>query len=216
MDSTRYSKDDFVNEVCRHVQSKVEHKSIKKELNDHIEDAQEEYEGLEISEFMGDPQDIGESLNDVYKPWIGYAWVITNIIILILLIFISNTGISYYKATKGELVSTKIVRENSIDQTFLKSKSIFDKGSNYYFRVISISEDYLTISLSVYQGNYSPVFIPDMIQQVNINGEQQNFTVQEIMVGSNNVYIQIPGYFEDVLYGEVNINNRILRAGGLK
>ncbi len=214
MSSTHYSKDDYVKEVCRHIQSKVDHKEIKKELYDHIEDAQEFYDTEEIQDFMGDPQEIGESLNDVYKPWIGYAWMVSNVIIAILVVFIAATGVKYYKHMQGNPTETQVVRLGLDSQPALVSRSVYDKGSMYTLRAIGLSDsdEENLIFMSVYQGNYSSVFKPELVQNVSINGKDYDFEIIDFTHANNNLTLKINGNIDIIDTVEITINNKVVKA----
>lgn len=212
MSSKHYSKDDYVKEVCRHIQSKVDHKQIKHELYDHIEDAQEFYETDDVKEFMGDPQEVGESLNDVYKPWIGYAWILTNVIIVILVVFIIATGLKYYKHMQGNPIETQVIRQGLNSQPALVSHSVYDKGTIYSLRAISLSDEENFIFMSIYQGYYSSVFSPEMVQNVSINGKDYDFETIDFTHDNNNLTLKINGSFNIIDTVEVTISNKVIKA----
>ena len=71
-----------------------DHQSIRRELNSHIQDLIDEHNWnnlpeeeliLKINDEMGDPIDLGKSLNQVHKPLLGYAWIISKSIFVIVL-----------------------------------------------------------------------------------------------------------------------------------
>ncbi|WP_055666712.1 permease prefix domain 1-containing protein [Desnuesiella massiliensis] len=79
-----YSKDAFLNEVCREISFKEAHNSVRKELEMHIDDMVENFieEGFEEKEAlikavqsMGEPKEIGANLNKVHKAQISWKVV---------------------------------------------------------------------------------------------------------------------------------------------
>lgn len=84
----------YIKQVLKHVKFIVDHRSIKRELRSHINDLIEEHnwQSLSIDELnnhimeeMGNPDDIGKELNKIHHPIIGYVWVITRAIFIVIL-----------------------------------------------------------------------------------------------------------------------------------
>ena len=84
----------YIKKVLKQVKFIVDHRSIKRELNSHIQDLIDEHQwhnlsedelNLKILEEMGDPIDLGQSLNQVHKPILGYIWVVSRSIFIIVL-----------------------------------------------------------------------------------------------------------------------------------
>lgn len=84
----------YIKQVLKQVKFIVDHRSIKRELNSHIQDLIDEHQwrdlsenelNLKILEEMGDPIDLGQSLNQVHKPILGYIWVVSRSIFIIVL-----------------------------------------------------------------------------------------------------------------------------------
>lgn len=88
-----HSRDEFLDEVLSEVKFKMDHKAIKRELNDHL-DEKVEYlvsrgESLESAqesaiESMGDAYEIGSELNLVHKPFWGWALYLSRITLVVL------------------------------------------------------------------------------------------------------------------------------------
>jgi hypothetical protein len=71
----------------------VDHRSIKRELKSHINDLIEEHHWQSLSnveldkrimEEMGPPDEIGKELNKIHHPIIGYVWVITRVVFIVI------------------------------------------------------------------------------------------------------------------------------------
>lgn len=84
----------YIKQVLKHVKFFVDHRSIKRELRSHINDLIEEHNWQSLSneelnnrimEEMGNPDDIGKELNKIHHPIIGYVWVITRAIFIVIL-----------------------------------------------------------------------------------------------------------------------------------
>lgn len=97
-----YSKDTFLNEVCREISFKEAHNSVRKELEMHIDDMVENFieEGFEEKEAlikavqsMGEPKEIGANLNKVHKAHISWKVVaVVGILSFIGVIFLFIAG----------------------------------------------------------------------------------------------------------------------------
>ncbi len=84
----------YIKQVLKHVKFFVDHRSIKRELRSHINDLIEEHNWQSLSneelnnrimEEMGNPEDIGKELNKIHHPIIGYVWVITRAVFIVIL-----------------------------------------------------------------------------------------------------------------------------------
>ena len=93
MPSSNTCIQEFLYSVCREVRFKSIHKTINKELSDHIEDQKNEYlkQGFdeEVAIFkaveqMGDPSMVGKQLNNTHRPKI--EWSVLSITLLLLAI----------------------------------------------------------------------------------------------------------------------------------
>ena len=74
----------YTDRVLNHIKFRYDHKDIRQELNEHLEDMTEDYmsEGMTENEAvsmavlnMGDPDEIGEELNKAHSPLLGIVWL---------------------------------------------------------------------------------------------------------------------------------------------
>lgn len=82
-------------EVTEQVRFKPDRNKIWDELMDHIEDraedmkcrgyTEEEAESRAVSA-MGDPAEVGRQLNAVHKPWLGWLWIVSKVLVIVLLV----------------------------------------------------------------------------------------------------------------------------------
>ena len=80
-------KDEFLDKVIEQIQFKPDRNKVRQELEDHIEDKLE-YQSLEESiDELGNPIEIGESLNDIHNPFIGRFWMVSRIILMVAIAF---------------------------------------------------------------------------------------------------------------------------------
>lgn len=84
----------YIKQVLKQVKFIVDHRSIKRELNSHIQELIDEHQwhdlseqdlNIKIQEEMGNPIDLGQSLNQVHKPILGYIWVVSRSVFIIVL-----------------------------------------------------------------------------------------------------------------------------------
>lgn len=84
----------YIKQVLKHVKFFVDHRSIKRELKSHINDLIEEHNWQSLSdnelnkrihEEMGSPDEIGKELNKIHHPIIGYGWIISRTIFIVIL-----------------------------------------------------------------------------------------------------------------------------------
>lgn len=81
--------------VVAQVRFKPDRAAIEQELTAHYEDHVRDLEWLEYPtelaekravEAMGDPEEIGRSLDRVHKPWLGWLWKVSRILLVVLAI----------------------------------------------------------------------------------------------------------------------------------
>jgi len=121
----------FIDKVLREIRFPLVKHEIQKELQDHIEDKREDYllrddmteeEALEKSiEEMGEPEEIGKSLNEIHHPFLGWALVLSKGLAILLVgftIFYLYTDLhrSNFYGTPPGLESGKVMTEVSIDE----------------------------------------------------------------------------------------------------
>lgn len=92
------SWDGYINEILSFVKFRYDHKAIRRELTEHMEDLQETLmaEGLDETaaaymtvEYMGEAAEIGQALDQEHHALLGWVWRISRVlaILLILLTF---------------------------------------------------------------------------------------------------------------------------------
>ncbi|NBG87691.1 permease prefix domain 1-containing protein [Isachenkonia alkalipeptolytica] len=121
----------FIDKVLKEVRFSLVKPEIKKELQDHIEDKKEDFflkdemteeEALKKTiEEMGEPVEIGKSLNEVHHPILGWALVLSKglaILMVGLTIFSIYTELHRgdFYGQPAPLDSGKILAEVSIDE----------------------------------------------------------------------------------------------------
>jgi hypothetical protein len=108
----------YIKQVLKQVKFVIDHRSIKRELSSHIIDLVDEHQWQHLSdcdlnkmiqEEMGNPIDLGKSLNLVHKPILGYIWVLSRSIFLIVLC------LSFFNLYKT-LVNTSVTRQAITDE----------------------------------------------------------------------------------------------------
>ncbi len=105
--------ENYIDEVLGFVKFKYDHKTIRQELAEHMEDLKEELmaEGLDedIAEemtvvYMGEAQEIGEALNQEHSPLLGWIWCITRVVaVLLALVVLSDMGNFLFGALDNSL-----------------------------------------------------------------------------------------------------------------
>lgn len=84
--------ENWCDEVVKEVRFHPDHKAIRKELTDHYEDRsaglrQAGYSWDEARErtlaAMGDPAEVGRLLNRVHKPWLGWLWLASRVLLVL-------------------------------------------------------------------------------------------------------------------------------------
>lgn len=114
-------RDDFqswVNTVCEQVRFRPDRKGIEKELRIHYEDRCRDLERLHYEpelaaqrslSAMGNAQEVGRALNRVHKPWLGWLWEGTRVLVLTLAVLAAVTLLGadrwnvLAERTRGEL-----------------------------------------------------------------------------------------------------------------
>lgn len=114
-------RDDFqawVDAVCGEVRFRPDRKAIEKELRIHYEDHCKALEGLNYERplakerslrAMGDPREVGRALDRVHKPWLGWLWEASRVLVLALAVLALVTLLrtvgweSLGERTQGEL-----------------------------------------------------------------------------------------------------------------
>ena len=122
----------YTKKVLKQVKFIFDHQSIRRELNSHIQDLIDEHNWnnlpeeeliLKINDEMGDPIDLGKSLNQVHKPLLGYIWVLSRSVFYIVLCL---STINIYQT----LVNTSIVRQTISDEKLNVKDVVNSVGSS--------------------------------------------------------------------------------------
>lgn len=143
--------DIFLNQVLSHVKFKYDREDIRKELESHMgqrmDDYLEEGHDLETAQEltisrMGDPTEIGKELNKEHNPLLGYLWLITkNLVILLLIPTVYICGAHLFRLfynpkpidiPKSDIIyHMKLNEKVRIDDTFIHfTDVIYDKNSD--------------------------------------------------------------------------------------
>lgn len=87
--------EEYLGQVLSHVKFKYDHAAIYSELKDHMQDRYEEFleEGMEqegalqaVLTNMGDAHTIGEELNQVHSPFLGWIWRSLRMVLIVLVV----------------------------------------------------------------------------------------------------------------------------------
>lgn len=145
------NKSEYLSTVRKQIYFIFDRDSIEKELKEHLEDSildliddgypKEEAEIQAVSQ-MGDPVEVGKQLNKEHHPVLGYAWMVSKIILFFLILsmlpLVLHTGYGVIK------MATPMVIENSVETIplnialdlptdYVKIDNIcLDKDGNYY------------------------------------------------------------------------------------
>lgn len=143
------TKINYVNQILREVYFSFDHKKIKKELLDHMEDLEIEFKetNLEkrdelICQEMGDPTVIGKELNQIHNPWIGYLWFVSRILMVVTLFYAASYfGTTYAQRrlystinddsnlNMSDVVHTEVLQDYNLHEVFIldEYKIIIDR-----------------------------------------------------------------------------------------
>lgn len=88
-------------QVTEQVRFWPDRKDIAKELTAHYEDHVRDLERLDYPtklaerralDAMGDPEEIGRALDRVHKPWLGWLWIVSRVVLLLTLVTVLILG----------------------------------------------------------------------------------------------------------------------------
>lgn len=216
----------YTKKVLKQVKFIFDHQSIRRELNSHIQDLIDEHNWnnlpeeeliLKINDEMGDPIDLGKSLNQVHKPLLGYAWIISKSIFVIVLFasalnFISLVDRTAYQkpnimnTINMELILESIGENQNKDYSQIKyrdwilNKVIDMKDSRLVIERIILLEDnnlilfYRNPPKFRWVNQSSHVYMFDNLKVLD-QDENQYYRNYEIQMGVNDVMI---GYYDGV------------------
>lgn len=146
--------DEFLNEVCKHIKYKGAHLDVTDELQNHIRDHMDDFIGRGMDEetavrmaveAMGDPVEIGNSLNKLHKHYLGWILSITDLLIVIAILWtsliigfgISSSFGSFSLMPKSENIvySVNVNEKDKIDsRTVVIKEVVLDKSGRIYIR----------------------------------------------------------------------------------
>ena len=216
----------YTKKVLKQVKFIFDHRSIRRELNSHIQDLIDEHNWnniteeeliLKINDEMGDPIDLGKSLNQVHKPLLGYAWIISKSIFVIVVFasalnFISLVDRTAYQkpnimnTINMELILESIGEKQNKDYSQIKyrdwilNKVIDMKDSRLVIERIILLEDnnlilfYRNPPKFSWVNQSSHVYMFDNLKVLD-QDENQYYRNYEIQMGVNDVMI---GYYDGV------------------
>lgn len=211
MGTSQSSKDKFLNEVCKHVTSTVEHKQIRKELSDHIEDSLG-YESLEDTLLnLGDPEIIGNELNDLYKPWIGRLWR-ASIVIIVVLTVILGSSLLLLIPEKNKSSITYMTSHIDKESREYNSNSVNNQGREVYLRTITKSTREVRLQFLSYGDTYSALLSVNDFSDLVINGEAVGFRAAVDPLRSVVTIILVPDiYIEDIETLSIKVNGELIQ-----
>ncbi len=216
----------YTKKVLKQVKFIFDHQSIRRELNSHIQDLIDEHNWnnipeeeliLKINDEMGDPIDLGKSLNQVHKPLLGYAWIISKSIFVIVVFasalnFISLVDRTAYQkpnimnTINMELILESIGENQNKDYSQIKyrdwilNKVIDMKDSRLVIERIILLEDnnlilfYRNPPKFSWVNQSSHVYMFDNLKVLD-QDENQYYRNYEIQMVVNDVMI---GYYDGV------------------
>ena len=134
---------------------------------------------------MGDPEQVGKQLNAVHKPWLGWLWVVSKVLVILTLIVslvcVFPTVRRYQDAVRDDAEKTNTV-EYWVQEVPLVSRYMVDKTmeiDGYRFTVDEVSwwrEDEL-VRLAVCVAVRRPLFQPELDQYGGYGGAMRNFYI---------------------------------------
>lgn len=172
----------YLKEVLSHVKFKYDHNPIYVELSNHMEDRYEDFitNGMdkeqgqkEVITCMGDADILGEELNKVHSPLVGWIWLsLRNLLIILILInlfpvfsLITSAFISVFETYKDKedspLVYTIDIgyKEKVYDTTYIIDKILYYEDNTMEIRYATWTNPFsdsikwsLSISPEIYMG----------------------------------------------------------------
>lgn len=205
------SKDKFLDDVCKHVHSNYDHKRIKMELSQHIDDLCDELD-LDIAiECMGDPTDIGTAMNDIYKPWVTRFWLATRRINIVMIVILIMTVVWQIDSKILDKPNFRFSGDVDYAETVYETNTLWFDGNRYNFIVVYDKPDFLEAHILIDSNEYSA---PSQVSLSNliINGVSYDF--DHMNPGGNETVITLNTYnkishLEDI---SIQVNGQVLYA----
>lgn len=224
----------YIKQVLKQVKFIVDHRSIRRELNSHIQDLMDEHQWHNLSEYdlnikiheeMGNPIDLGQSLNQVHKPILGYLWVVSRSIFIIVLCLSviniyqlwSNTSVTRQTITDENLNVKDLINTigniRKMDYSNLKYRDwniheVLEFEYSYLiFERVILTEDNNCILIYRSQtkfnllNRYNFLFVFNNLDLLDQDGIQY-FPSYDVQMGMNNMMISL---YNDVPYNTQTI-----------
>lgn len=111
----------FLKDVLDQVNFVFDHGSIRKELLQHMEDLEEHFEpsahkDLQVDSWviqeMGDARLIGRQLNRVHNPWLGWLWVASQVVLVLMVVISLRT---FYTEQMSAMNHLSAISDQGID-----------------------------------------------------------------------------------------------------
>lgn len=117
------NRQEYINQVRKEVHFVFDREAIENELQHHLEDSiwdlmeeglsREEAEAQAVAQ-MGDPVEVGKQLNKEHHPMLGYLWMLSNVLLIIILsVALFCVGVGTWGALKM-ITPTKV--ENATER----------------------------------------------------------------------------------------------------
>lgn len=143
---------DWCEQACRQIRFKLDRKAVRQELFDHMED---EYRALRASgleedeaerrvlENLGDPAETGRLLNRVHKPLLGWLWLASKVLVILVLaaaVLCAVENDSPFYSLEVPFLKTGVTEIHTIDRTiyryrYAQPEECRDESDGYTFRV---------------------------------------------------------------------------------
>lgn len=204
-------KDDFLDEVCRHVSAKVEHKSIRKELGDHVDDAVFYYGQAEAIEHLGDPASIGNELNTLYNPWVGRLWQMSRVTIVILMVILL-TSINFKGIIGDGSFDVMVENFNEISNRTYKANTVQSDGNTFQLRTIIRYQDEIKFQIASFDSLYSGANINTVFSDLKVNGEYVHFSKEPSDFNEPRLEFSINKNFDKIDSFEIKIDDKLIKV----
>lgn len=124
---------EYTNQLISHVKFGYDHREIREEYLEHMEDMYEFYLGCgmpadqaksAVLADMGDPDELGHVLNEIHNPLLGWVWRLSRwLVVLLMAVLICTCGYKFYDGlfgnigwlrTSGDLLYTVELHEKEV------------------------------------------------------------------------------------------------------
>ena len=158
------NRNEWMETVLREVRFTPDRKRIRQELLEHMEDRMEEYldamgaygdsddgpdfdEALKKAEgrlmdSMGDPVKLGRELNQQHKPWLGWLWMASRVLLRVSVCLVVSMAVLLGITTPGE-TAEKI----NLEETYAQMAKYYDPDYNQSGNIYYCLEPNYTVQL---------------------------------------------------------------------